>query len=212
MSKRKAPLPLFDTLENFAEQVLPASIALPFAPADFQAVKGFLAQYQNNKMTFTAYRREIERLVQWAWYIHEKSVLTLNRADIEAFIKFCLKPPKAWIGFKREIRFTVKDGARLPNPRWRCFVAALAKNEGKRGKMASKDDFALSQKALAALFAGISSFYRYLVGENVVGANPVTQIRQKSHYLQTQQGKRKIRRLSEKAWTTVLACAQSLSR
>ena len=38
-------------------------------------------------MTYSTYRREIERLLHWSWQIAEKSVLELKRADIEAYIK-----------------------------------------------------------------------------------------------------------------------------
>ena len=46
----------------------------------------FLYSYRGSFETFNAYRREIDRLLQWSWFVHQKPFLTLKRFDIEAFI------------------------------------------------------------------------------------------------------------------------------
>ena len=92
------PLPLFDTLEYFKNQELSVNeTTLPFAIKDFKCAKKFLIQYTDNKDTFASYRSEIERLIQWSWFIHKQSILTLHSIDAETFIKFCINPPKSWI-------------------------------------------------------------------------------------------------------------------
>ena|ERR1700730_18601698 len=100
MAKYPTPQPLFDTLENTLSDI-PAKISLPHATTDYQSAFEFLSQYSGNQATFEAYRREIERLLQWSWYIAQKSVLSLKRQDIEDYLQFCLNPPKSWIGLKR---------------------------------------------------------------------------------------------------------------
>ena len=63
------PQPLFDTLENISstsEHVLSYLKALPVPSAEkeFHLCLEFLKSYGNSKDTFTAYRREVERVVK----------------------------------------------------------------------------------------------------------------------------------------------------
>ena len=67
--KQIHPTPLFDTQDNLAAQQLPEIITLPFAQQDFQILKDFLLQYTGSHDTYTAYRREAERLAQWSWFV-----------------------------------------------------------------------------------------------------------------------------------------------
>ena len=205
------PIALFDTLERIDSQKLPEYITLPFAENDFLATKSFLKEYSNNDATFVAYRREIERFLQWVWLISEKSILTLKRIDIEAYIAFCQKPPKRWIGLSKQSRFITQNADRIPNPKWRCFVATLSKREIKSGQKPTTNDFHLSQASLSALFASLKSFYNYCIDEGLTEINPVGQIRQKSQYLRKQQSKRKIRRLNELQWSEVIKMAECMA-
>ena len=63
----------------------------PFAVNDYQSALQFLYSYRGSIETFNAYRRDIERLMHWSWFVREKAVLRLKRDDIEAFIEFCIK-------------------------------------------------------------------------------------------------------------------------
>ena len=67
-----------------------------------------------SKGTFNAYRREVEKLLQWTWQIKEKTIKDLRQEDIEEFIQFCQKPSKSWIGLKKAPRFIEKDDRRWP--------------------------------------------------------------------------------------------------
>ena len=212
MSKDKRyPTPLFDTQENLAEQELPEAITLPFAADDYQILKDFLLQYTGSRDTYTAYRREAERLAQWSWFISGKSLLELRRPDIEAYIAFCQSPPKAWIGTKKVARFIMRGGKRMPNPGWRLFVATTKKSASKTGKKPEAGDYQFSQKALQSLFIANSSFYNYLIREGISEINPVSQIRQKSKFLRKQQNKRQIRRLTSLQWEFVIETAEKMA-
>lgn len=61
------PSPLIDTLNSFVSSEQQS--ASEFAKIDLQSVKDFLKQYDGNPATFDAYRREVERLIQWTWLI-----------------------------------------------------------------------------------------------------------------------------------------------
>lgn len=211
MPRRPTPLPLLDASEHLADQKASRIEGLPFTSRDFRALKAFLLQYRNNKATYESYRRELERLIQWAWPIAKKSVLRLLRSDIEAYLVFCQKPPQAWIGTKRVARFITKNGRRVPNPAWRMFVVTQPKSSTKRGLKPDISQFQFSNSAMTALLSSLSSFYSYLLCENTIKANPVAQLRQKGQYIRKQQIQRKVRRLTELQWNAVIETAEKMA-
>jgi site-specific recombinase XerD len=210
MTKHPTPQPLFDTLENTLSDI-PAEISPPHASRDYQSAFGFLNQYNGNKATFEAYRREVERLLQWSWHIAQKSVLSLKRQDIQDYLQFCLNPPKSWIGLKRVPRFIEKLGERIPNPQWRPFVATVNKIDYKKGISPNKSDYQLSQKSIQEIFTSLSSFYHYLTLEEKVFSNPVALIKQKSKYLQKRQTKATVMRLSQAQWEACIEVAKEMA-
>jgi len=210
--KTTTPLALFDQMEFMSEQInLPQNIADKYKN-DFHYSFLFLLSYNGSKATFNAYRREVERLLQWSWLIAEKSIRDLKRVDIENYLAFCQAPPAHWITTKKPPRFIVKDGVRTPNKEWRPFVATVSKSAFRHGQRADIQSYALSQIALKEIFAILSSFYNYLIEENYTEINPVAQIRQKSKFLRKTQSKPKIRRLSELQWSYVIETAELMAQ
>lgn len=201
------PQPLFDTLKHLAT-TRPASI---HNPIDYQLAYDFLHSYRGSEATFNAYRREVERLLHWSWTVNHTSILALKRTDFEAFVEFCQSPPREWVGLKTLPRFKNHQGQRLPNPDWRPFVASVSKVAHHNGQTPSLKNYALSQKALQAIFSVLSSFYGYLIQEDKIEYNPVLQIRQKSKFIRKQQNKKVIRRLSELQWAYVIETAEALA-
>ncbi len=175
---------------------------------DYAIAKRFLLSYKGSLDTFNAYRREIERFLQWCKIISNKSLKQINRDEFELYLSFCQKPPKSWIGLKNEPRFIVYNEQRIPNKKWRPFVVSQSKVNAKSGKKSIKDNYLLSEKAFKILFAVISSFYNFLIQESYAMMNPILLIRQKSKYLKKTQIKPKIRRLSELQWGYVLETAE----
>ncbi|MBM3887432.1 site-specific integrase [Candidatus Dependentiae bacterium] len=206
--QKSAPISLYDTLENFLVTHLSTALV---NQKDYQAGLDFLKQYSNNKATFESYRREVERLVQWAWLIAEKSILDLTREDIENYIAFCLDPPKSWIGKKRVPRFISFDGFRKPNPHWRPFVASVDKVAHKKGIQPDKKNYHLSQKAIQEIFTVLNSFYNFLLQEEKVSKNPVALIKQKSRYIQKQQQQASVMRLTDVQWDMCIKVAMDLA-
>lgn len=200
--------PLFDTL-NYLKIT---QAHFPYSE-DYIHAKNFLYSYRGSEATYNAYRRELERLLHWSALIVKKPLKNLQRADIESFIEFCQKPPKAWIGNKNVARFIERDNQRQANPDWRPFVITVAKSTclTKRTEVIKQRKYQISQNALQAIFAVVSSFYAYLIQEGYVEYNPVAQIRQKSKYFRKQQGKPVIRRLSELQWSYVIETALKLA-
>lgn len=208
------PSPIFDTAEHTTHDIpLPSyySATEEKYQRDYKAALAFLYTYKETIATFNAYRRETERLLLWAWLIHKKSILSLKRADIEEYLNFCQKPPKNWIGKKKIAHFIETNGKKIANPEWRPFVVTQPKLATREGKELSIKNYQLSDKSFREIFAVLSSFYNFLIQENVTEINPILQIRQKSKYLRRTQGAKKIRRLSELQWSFVIETAEKLA-
>lgn len=212
MSDKTFLLPLFDTVDRIDENTEPDWSQHPgFASQDFNAAKSFLKSYNGSQATFNAYRREVERLLHWAWLYPKKSIIDLKRDDIEAYLYFCQKPPEAWISNKKVPRFLQKAGERKPNPDWRPFVATQSKSMNRSGHALDIKNYQLSETAVKEIFAILGSFYNFLIQEELTERNPIAHIRQKSKYLRKRQSKPKVRRLSELQWAYVIETAKKLA-
>lgn len=205
------PKPLFHSLDDMlAEQTCRPSLTHDADNLYLHATQ-FLLSYRGSLDTFTAYRREIERYLQWCQCIAQKPVVEIRRQDFENFLSFCQDPPQAWMGMRVEKRFILKEGQKIPNPAWRPFVVKITKAAVKQGLSPNKENYQLSDKGFRALFAIISSFYHYLMQEGVASANPVLLIRQKSRYFRQHQSAAPVRRLSELQWGYVIETAELMA-
>lgn len=205
-------LPLFDSLEFMKEgDTLLSHIPSQFSQ-DYLYAKGFLLSYNGSQATFNSYRREVERLLHWSWLYAQKSIKDLRRQDIENYLAFCQSPPKDWIGTVKVPRFVNKEGLRIPNEKWRPFVATVAKAQFRQGIRPDIEQYELSQTALKEIFAILSSFFNFLIQEEYTEVNPVAHIRQKSKFLRKRQGSKQIRRLSELQWSYVIETAERMAQ
>ncbi len=221
MSNKYIPTPLFDSLEYLDSELdaqlsrihssLPSDIHTNDVTLDYKNACRFLQAYRGSDETFKSYRREIERLLQWAWFVHAKTLKNLRRNDLEIFLEFCQAPPIDWIGVKQVPRFINQQGSRIPNATWRPFVATVSKKAHRDGQQPDKKSYTLSQSALQAIFAILSSFFNYLEQEEHVFGNPIAQIRQKSKFLRKHHGKKTIRRLSELQWMYIIETAEKMA-
>lgn len=208
----KALTPLFGNPESVQHPTgTIASTLLGKQKTDYRHACEFLYSYRGSEATFNAYRRELERFLHWCWHIANKSLTDIRRVDFEHYIEFCQSPPLEWIGSSHKPRFINHEGRQIANPAWRPFVAQISKAAKAEGITASHKQHTLSQKALQAVFAVLSSFYNYLIQEDYSNLNPVAQIRQKSKFLRRYQNKHVIRRLSELQWSYVIDTAEQLA-
>ncbi|MGX5173999.1 tyrosine-type recombinase/integrase [Aliikangiella sp. IMCC44653] len=217
--KRKAPAPIIDSLSFIGNPFKQSqfstkpflAIKVPGSGIDFEYALKFLYSYNGSTATFNSYRREIERLLQWSWRIEQVSVLNLKREHIEDFIRFCFNPPKAWIGTKNVARFKSKNGERIANEDWRPFVASVSKSEHDQGAEADISKFSPSQASIKATFTALSSFYEYLIHENLADSNPVALIKQKSKFIRKDQIQPMVRRISTLQWEYILETAELMA-
>lgn len=222
MSNIHIPIPLFDTLEyldtvfdsqlikiksQLSEDISPQDVA-----ADFRQTCNFLHAYRGSAETFKSYRREIERILQWSWFVSHKPLKDLRRKDMEEYLEFCQNPPTDWIGVKHVPRFIDDQGMRTANPVWRPFVVAISKKAHRDGQLPNVKAYTLSQSAIQAIFAILSSFFNYLEQEEYTFGNPISQIRQKSKFLRKRHGKKTIRRISELQWAYTIETAELMAK
>ncbi len=210
-TKELALCPIFDGLQ----ELLSGEYYCPSLSAEekvvYEHAKSFLLSYRGSLDTFNSYRREIERYLQWCQLIANKCVTEIRREDFENFLTFCQDPPESWIAVRVEKRFIIQEGLRMPNPAWKPFVVKITKSATKNGLSPKKENYQLSEKAFKSLFAIISSFYNFLIQEEVTSSNPVLLIRQKSRYVRKHQSAPPIRRLSELQWGYVIETAEIMA-
>ena len=133
--KVKSPKPLFDNLNWLSELVCLqvkehlCSLDLDYCEKEYELARRFLLCYAGSEDTFNSYRREVERLYQWAWVYKKKSIKELDRHDIDGYFNFVKNPPESWVSKKHSQRFkTNEHGARVFVENWRPFLL----REGKR--------------------------------------------------------------------------------
>lgn len=221
MANHYIPIPLFDSLEhldstfdlqiNVIKKRLADSNSIKDVIADYKQSCHFLHAYRGSAETFKSYRREIERLLQWTWFLRNKHLKELRRTDLEAYLEFCQDPPSHWIGIKHVPRFIDRNNLRLVNEVWRPFKVAVTKKAHRDGFVPSIKAYTLSQSALQAIFAILSSYFNYMEQEEHTFGNPITQIRQKSKFLRKHHGKKTIRRLSELQWSYIIETAELMA-
>ncbi|MCQ4347168.1 site-specific integrase [Pseudomonas stutzeri] len=234
-----APQPLFETYDRFLElNFLQVSEELPAVraylggfPADLQAVEGYLAvrgflkSYAGNEPTFNSYRTHVERLLLWALLVARKPLLELRRRDAEAFMEFCLRPPRDWVGPMVRSRFVRLGGRRklesdsyAVNEDWRPFSirtpkrnrAANAADAG-GGETLEARPYRMSQGSVAQVFAVCGSFFQHAIDEGLTEVNPFRAVKQKSVYKQRNTLDVSGRSLTQLQWSYVLETAERMA-
>jgi site-specific recombinase XerD len=217
--KNSAPvlIPLFDTLANVNEpiravQTYLAQAHVPEAAQEYRLSIEFLKSYTGSADTFTAYRREVERVLHWCWEIKKCSLKDLTRNEIRDYLAFVQAPPHAWICSKTVARFIDKDGERAPNPEWRPFVMRTPKaQKSVIAEKKDKQDYELSPKSMQALLASLSTYFTFLLQEEYIAANPVQLLRQKNRIIQREQSRKVTRKLSHIQWDSVITIVQHMA-
>ncbi len=216
--KKPLPKPLFDTLEhlkpepNSCIKEYLTNLNIVGIEKEYELAYYFLKAYQGSTDTFTAYRREVEKLLQWLW-LHEKRLIkNTKREHIQDYIKFIQSPPLPWIGTKTVHRFiSHADGKRSFNPDWRLFVVKQSKLKTKEGRTLERKSFVLSNNSIQSVFATLSSFFTFLMQEEYLEANPIALLRQKKQMLQRQHEHKVTRKLSNLQWKFVVDIAQEMA-
>lgn len=209
-SVKKNPKPLFDTIETIDDDIYPCvsdylkTLQITDIQQQYELTQEFLRSYAGSPDTFNAYRREVERFLQWCWLILHKTLRDVDRNDIRQYLEFIQKPPLQWITTKNVPRFVLKNGIRQQNAEWRPFVVRISKALHREGIKPDRDEYQLTHKSIQALFAVLSTYFTFLQQEGFLEINPVQLIRQKNRFLQRQQSLKVTRKLSHIQWHFVI--------
>ena len=150
---------------------------------------------RKSEATFNRFRNELERFYLWSWLIAEKSVFSLKREDIEAYVDFMAEPDKKWASTSVQWRYKDEQGIRRLNQNWRPFIL--------------KESIA-SQQTLAAMFTALNVFYKFSILEEKTFANFVPVVKKNSPYLVVQSQIQIPDTLSDIQWEYVFGVTRDL--
>ncbi|MCF6764974.1 hypothetical protein L3V82_04240 [Thiotrichales bacterium 19S3-7] len=171
-NKQYTPIPLFDTKKHMNETCLSNKKIYKYSN-DFIYSFSFLMEKSDKAGTFNSYRREIERLINWSWYIKNKSILKLNNFDFHDYMQFIKSPPTSWVGDYKVRKFITINDKRVTNPSWKPFVYnRLQKNDCFSSKL-NTDSYSLKDSSIHELLIILNSFYNFLLEKKYIDINPI---------------------------------------
>lgn len=151
---------------------------------DIDAIKAWLARFNDTKTTFDSYRKEAERLLLWSVIELGKPLSSLSHEDFLAYQRFLANPLPAerWIMTQRKV---ARD-----DPKWRPFAGSLSPT---------------SQRQAIVILNGMFS---WLVNAGYLAGNPLSLSRNR----QRKAKPRITRFLDEDLWNEVKLTIESMPR
>ncbi|WP_115718663.1 tyrosine-type recombinase/integrase [Gallaecimonas mangrovi] len=170
----------------------------------YQLASQWLSDVAGNDNNFKTYRSELTPFLHWCFDVAKQSPLQLDRRGFARHVAYCQCPPAPLIGFRNVAQFVYNAPwqCRIPNSQWLPFL-------GKKHR-----PYQLSPRALATKVAVLSSFYAFLIDEDVTERNPASQ------WLRFQQrqgavanlnwdSEEDLKAFSELQWSYVMATAKA---
>lgn len=158
---------------------------------DYEAIQYWLNEYRNKSTTFRGYQKESERFLLWAVFQKQKALSSLDRDDLEDYIKFLDDPQPQEIWCKK----LGGRGCKRGDPNWRPFVKSLS----------------YSTKITAISI--IDSLLSYLVEARYLSFNPLSLKRKRNLSQQKQSSTLNLQKriLEPNEWHVMLDVLDSLS-
>jgi len=202
--------PLFDTanyLEDLSDfhchpsipQFL-ASLPQPLSTLrdDYEISRQFLMKYADVPGTFSRFRGEIQRFLNYLWVTTKRTLSQVDADVVTAYFKTLKNPPHSWIAHGVFSAFTHANGLRLANPQWRPFA------------LRSSDEnpvYNASQASLNASRTALQTFFKYLVYQQYLQTDPLTDLRRRDRRAKPQFAKDlevAVRRLTDWQWSWLM--------
>ncbi|OYD21241.1 tyrosine-type recombinase/integrase [Oceanimonas baumannii] len=141
---------------------------VPDAAFIYEHTMEWLLESRHSENNYKTYRSELTTFLHWCLEVEQVSPVDVSRRTMNRYVDYCLAPPRALIAYRNVAQFVVDKelGERRPNPLWRPFLGK--KSDG------TEQPYRLSDKALKTKMAVLSSFYAYLINEEVTERNPAT--------------------------------------
>jgi len=132
-----------------------------------------------------------------------------RKADILEYIDFCVKPPVSWISDSLHGRFVLSNGYFVSSKNWRPYRVMASKVN--KSHTPDKKKYNLSQQTIESIFVALSSFYRYLMDEEICFGSPITLARRDCKHLIKDKQVKQINRLTNEQWQFAMEAALSLA-
>lgn len=150
------------------------------ANTDYQAIVAWLYKFKNSSCTFSNYRKEAQRLYNWALNERHKPISSLLYEDLVLYWQFLANPPAHYISATKHP---------LSSPSWRPFSKPLS-------------PASVNQAADV-----INALFKHLVEIGYLRHNPVKLSREKTTRQKTKRYKRYIQ---DETWEAILAFLDTL--
>lgn len=136
------------------------------AKNDYEAIQCWLNEYRHKASTFRTYQKESERFLLWAVFQRRKALSSLDRDDIEEYLKFLNdpQPKEVWCAKKNG------RGCRRGDPEWRPFTGPL------------------SHSARTTAISSIDSLFNYLLEARYLSFNPFSLLRKHERKISIKHG------------------------
>ena len=212
-------MPLFDAPQYLEEgnSVVNQHIAdvtlnkVPDAAFIYEHAMDWLLESRFSDNNFKSYRSELTTFLHWCFDVEQTSPIYLTRRGINDYVQYCLAPPKSLIAYRNVAQFVLnKDwGDRQPNPLWRPFLGK--KQDG------IELPYRVMDATLKTKIAILSSFYSYLINEEVIERNPAVMWMRHSRFgsqpavVAGLDEAEEVRVFSDLQWSYVMSTARELA-
>ena len=212
-------LPLFDAPQYLEEgnSVVNQHIAditlncVPDAAFIYEHALDWLLESRYSENNYKTYRSELTTFLHWCFDVEQISPIALDRRGMNRYVDYCSAPPSALIAYHNVAQFMLNKewGERQPNPQWRPFL-------GKKQHGAIRP-YQLSDKALKTKIAILSSFYGYLINEEITERNPAVMWMRHSRFGSSPvvsvslNAEDEVKVFSDLQWSYVMSTAQQLA-
>ncbi|OEE35325.1 hypothetical protein A1QO_00770 [Vibrio genomosp. F10 str. ZF-129] len=165
----RSPAPyIIDLIMDLEHEGLIGDVALEYEGCcDFLYIAigaSSLTNTKTNLNSFKSYRSEVNKFLNWSWFVKKQSITSMKRTDIVEFLEFCSEPPLHLIA-KASHSLTLKDGT--INSKWKPFV-------NRNGV-----EFIRKPKAIETQLSVLSSMYDHLIEEEFDTTNPAKQAKKR---------------------------------
>jgi integrase len=212
-------LPLFDSPDRLDEPCAVvnqyitriATHSVPDAGLVYEYTWDWLMENRYSPNNYKSYRSEVTTFLHWCFEVAQMSVVDVKRSHLSQFIDWCCEPPKHLIAHHNSPQFVLDKqlGDRVPNPRWRPFTGQRVGS----GEVV----YRISPAALKTKLAVLSTFFGYLINEEIMERNPAMMLMKTGRFKHNMQSRssgeddEQIKSFTELQWSYVIEEAKRMA-
>jgi integrase len=212
-------LPLFDSPDRLDEPCAVvnqyitriATHSVPDAGLVYEYTWDWLMENRYSPNNYKSYRSEVTTFLHWCFEVAQMSVVDVKRSHLAQFMDWCCEPPKHLIAHHNSPQFVLDKqlGDRVPNPRWRPFTGQRVGS----GEVV----YRISPAALKTKLAVLSTFFGYLINEEIMERNPAMMLMKTGRFKHNMQSRssgeddEQIKSFTELQWSYVIEEAKRMA-